>query len=76
MRVIIPLVVILFMPIAAGAQKLTPWGDPDLQGIWTSQTPVSLERPVALGGKAFFTEQEAEEFEGGALRATSRPHRG
>ena len=63
MRVIIPLVVILLTPIAARAQKLTPWGDPDLQGVWTNQTPVPLERPVALGGKAFFTEQE-----GGAQR--------
>jgi hypothetical protein len=67
MRVIIPLVVILLTPIAAGAQKLTPWGDPDLQGVWTNQTPVPLERHVALGGKTFFTEQEAEEFERGAL---------
>jgi hypothetical protein len=67
MRVIIPLVVILLTPIAAGAQKLTPWGDPDLQGVWTNQTPVPLERPAALGDKAFFTEQEAEAFERGAL---------
>jgi hypothetical protein len=26
----------------AGAQTMTPWGDPDLQGVWTNQTPVPL----------------------------------
>jgi len=31
-------------------------GDPDLQGIWTNQTPVPLERPDALGDKAVFSE--------------------
>ena len=38
----------------------TPWGDPDLQGYYfnhSSYTP--LERPVALGDKAFYTEEEA-----------------
>jgi hypothetical protein len=67
MRAIIPFVVILLTPIVVAAQRLTPWGDSDLQGVWTSQTPVPLERPATLGDKAFFSEQEAEEFERGAL---------
>ena len=46
-----------------GSQHKTPWGDPDLQGIWSNQTPTPLERPEALAGKATFTEQEAAEFE-------------
>jgi hypothetical protein len=37
----------------------TPWGHPDLQGIWTTQTLTPLERPVALGDKAFLTAEEA-----------------
>jgi hypothetical protein len=67
MRGIITLVVILLTPVEGSAQQVTPWGDPDLEGVWTSQTPVPLERPAALGEKAFFTEQEAEEFERAAL---------
>lgn len=38
----------------------TAWGDPDLQGYYfnhSSYTP--LERPAALGDKAFYTEEEA-----------------
>ena len=51
-------VLILVAPSSARAQT-TPWGDPDLSGVWTNQTPVPLERPDALAGKAFFTEEEA-----------------
>jgi hypothetical protein len=45
----------------------TPWGDPDLQGIWSNQTPTPIERPDALAGKATLTEEEAAEFEKSSL---------
>src|SRR5262245_6484387 len=51
----------------SGSPHGTPWGDPDLQGIWTNQTPTPLERPDALAGKATFSEHEAAEFEKGSL---------
>lgn len=41
----------------------TPWGDPDLQGLWSNQTPVPFERPPELAGKPVFTKEEAAEFE-------------
>ena len=41
----------------------TPWGDPDLQGIWNFATSTPLERPAELGEKAVLSEAEAEEFE-------------
>ena len=40
----------------------TPWGDPDLQGIWTSATRTPLERPANLAGREFLTEEEAAEL--------------
>ena len=55
--------VLLGTATLSGSPHRTPWGDPDLQGIWTNQTPTPLERPDALVGKATFTEQEAAEFE-------------
>jgi hypothetical protein len=64
---VLTLVIILVAPASAGAQSTTPWGDPDLQGIWTSQTPVPLERPEGLAGKAFFTREEAAAFEKAGL---------
>jgi hypothetical protein len=59
-------VVALTAPSMAVAQT-TPWGDPDLQGIWSNQTPVPLERPAALAQKPYFTEAEAAEAEKNAL---------
>ena len=61
------LLLVLCASASAVAQHSTPWGDPDLQGVWTNQTPVPLERPDALAGKKSFTKAEASEFEAGAL---------
>ena len=43
----------------------TPWGDPDLQGQWNSQTATPLERPASgpLAGRDQISEEEAETFE-------------
>ena len=49
--------------------QTTPWGDPDLQGVWSNLTPVPLERPAALANKPFFTPAEAAEAEKNALAA-------
>jgi hypothetical protein len=45
----------------------TPWGDPDLTGIWTGSTITPLERPSEFAGKEFLTEQEAADLEKQAL---------
>jgi hypothetical protein len=67
MRTLGLLAMMLIVSVSLEAQNTTPWGDPDLQGVFTNQTPVPLERPKALGGKAFFSEQEAASFEKTAL---------
>jgi hypothetical protein len=36
----------------------TPWGDPDLQGVWRYEATMPLERPKQLAGKAFLTDEE------------------
>ena len=36
----------------------TRWGDPDLQGVWEGFESAPLERPTALGDKAFYTDAE------------------
>ena len=45
---------------AAVWNQRTPWGDPDLQGEWTSEGEyaVPLERPVQFGTRAFLTDAE------------------
>src|SRR5207248_10613418 len=37
----------------------TPWGDPDLRGVWNTANYTRLQRPAELGNKAFYTEEEA-----------------
>ncbi len=41
-------------------QPMTPWGEPDLQGVWGGrhQTVTPLERPKEYGGREFLTEEE------------------
>ena len=36
----------------------TTWGDPDLQGIWTTNYDTPLERPARYADREFFTEEE------------------
>ena len=42
----------------AAAQHRTPWGDPDLQGLWTNTTTTPMERPDELSGQETLTEEE------------------
>jgi hypothetical protein len=41
----------------------TPWGDPDLQGTWTSDDCIGtpLQRPANFGDRLYLTEQEIAE---------------
>ena len=42
---------------------LTPWGHPDLQGVWTTDAEIGIpvERPLQYGEQALLTEREFEE---------------
>ena len=53
--------VVLLVPAYATGQAKTPWGDPNLQEIWTSSTLTPLERPSELAGKETLTEEEVAE---------------
>ena len=41
----------------------TPWGEPDLQGIWTYATMTPLERPRDLAGKRVLNDEETAAYE-------------
>ena len=51
----------------------TPWGDHDLQGLWSNQTATPLERPDALADAATLSPEEAEEREEAARLSADRP---
>lgn len=56
------LVIAALASVAVAAQTYTPpktpWGDPDLQGMWPGELHAPMQRPVDLGTQATLTEQE------------------
>jgi hypothetical protein len=45
-------------PKAGYAPPKTPWGDPDLQGVWPGNMGVPMQRPAALGDRTTLTDEE------------------
>jgi hypothetical protein len=41
----------------------TPWGEPDLQGIWTDETDTPLQRPARYASQEFFTPTQRAELD-------------
>jgi hypothetical protein len=63
----------------AAASDRTPWGDPDLQGIWTDPYQTPLQRPTQFADKEFFTDEERtklDEQRAGIPRRDQRVERG
>jgi hypothetical protein len=48
---------------SAAAPLKTPWGEPDLQGIWTDESDTLLQRPAKYAGQEFFTEEQRAELD-------------
>ena len=46
----------------------TPWGEADLQGIWTTQYEIPLQRPARFADQEFFTEEQRAELDGERAR--------
>ena len=55
------------LPAAAAGQgwtaPRTPWGEPDLQGVWDFRTVTPMERPDEFEGQEFLTAEEAAGLE-------------
>ena len=79
----IAVAVVVLLPNPAAAQDrpdeshgwtapVTPWGAPDLQGIWDFRTITPMERPAELAGKAVLTAEEAADFEARENRRLNR----
>jgi hypothetical protein len=53
------------LPVCVAAQGTprTPWGDPDLQGTWTTDDTIGvpIQRAPALGNKLFLTDEDLAE---------------
>ncbi len=73
------LAVVAFVLPQAGAQTAasmesprTPWGAPDLQGVWDFRSLTPMERPEELADTETFTAEQAAEFAEETIRSRSR----
>src|SRR5262245_48604684 len=41
----------------------TPWGEPDLQGIWSREFDIPLERPAKYASQEVFTDAERADLD-------------
>ena len=78
------LVFLTFIPVLASAQTApkgkpaarpwtppkTPWGEPDLQGLYSNKTITPFERPAEFAGKAELSDEETAELERRASERT------
>jgi len=61
----------------APAQALkTPWGEPDLQGIWTDESDTPLQRPAKYADQEFFTEAQRAELDRQRAALAGKDRRG
>jgi hypothetical protein len=50
-------------PTASVTTLTTPWGEPDLQGIWMAEFDTPLQRPARYADQEFFTESQRAELD-------------
>ena len=64
---------------ASAPASTTPWGEPDLQGIWTDETDTPLQRSPKYASQEFLTEEQRAELDkvrSGFLGRDRRSERG
>jgi hypothetical protein len=49
--------------VAGQSPPRTAWGEPDLQGIWTNEFDVPLQRAARYGNREFLTDEERAELD-------------
>ena len=57
----------------SSAATTTPWGEPDLEGVWTDPYDTNLQRPSELGTREFYTKEEIAEMDRRRVEADVRP---
>src|SRR6202163_2692879 len=63
-------------PAMASAPALTtPWGEPDLQGIWTDESDTPLQRSPKYASQEFFSEAQRAELDKLRSAAVNRDRR-
>ncbi len=59
----------------AGPAPRTPWKEPDLQGLWTYDVEIPLQRPARFGNREFLTPEEQTALDNERTRILSQSDR-
>src|SRR5947207_14253495 len=59
--------------VRAGPAPKTPWGEPDLHGIWTNNYEIPLQRPARYANKEFVTDEDRDELDEQRTSIIDRP---
>jgi hypothetical protein len=60
---------------ASAPTPKTPWGEPDLQGIWTDESDTPLQRPAKYAAQEFFTAAQRAELDEARAAVLGRDRR-
>jgi hypothetical protein len=60
---------------AQGTALKTPWGEPDLQGIWTDENDTPFQRPAKYADQEFFTPAQRAELDRARAELAGRERR-
>ena len=61
--VLVALMMVGTMPAGAQTAPRTPWGQPDLQGVWDFRTITPLQRPTSAADQEFLSAEEVANLE-------------
>jgi hypothetical protein len=62
-------------PAKAWTAPRTPWGDPDLQGVWNDATSTPLQRPGGIGDQQVLRDEEVAGFQDDLAYTLTRDRR-
>src|ERR1700751_3524215 len=62
--------------VASNTALKTPWGEPDLQGIWTDEFDTPLQRSAKYANQEFFTQAQRAELDKERTAVLARDQRG
>jgi hypothetical protein len=68
--------IVMSVSAASAQAPKTPWGEPDLQGIWTDETDTPLQRSPKFGNQEFFTEAQRADLDRQRSSMQGRERRG
>jgi len=73
MGLLVAFATITIVGATTGSSPRTPWGEPDLQGIWNDQFQAPLQRPAQYAGRELLTDEEVAALDKQRAAIPQRP---